>query len=96
MRLRVRLTLLGPDVGGRRRGVATGYRCQWRSAGKPEWNDAAVELDRRIEPGESCDAWLLVGVPQRWADSVAVGDVLEGGEGPRVVATAQVLDMQVD
>jgi hypothetical protein len=34
-----------------------------------------------------------LGVPSLWEDAVAVGEVLEGGEGPRVVVRATILEL---
>lgn len=91
-RLRVRVNLLTGDMGGRSKPVFSGYRCQWRSARKPEWNDAKVEFDdERLNPGAATDATLTLSVPSSWRGVVEVGDSLEGGEGSRVVATATVL-----
>jgi hypothetical protein len=93
-RLNVRLHLLGPSEGGRQSGVHSGYKCQWRSAAKPEWNDAMWEIDAPIEPGDSTEGWLILSVPSFWSGVVAAGDVLEGAEGPRVVARAEVLTVE--
>lgn len=93
-RLRVRVYLLPRELGGRTKPVFSGYRCQWRSGRKPEWNDAKVEFDdERLDPGASTDATLTLSVPLYWRGVVEVGDELEGGEGSRVVATATVLEV---
>lgn len=47
----------------------------------------------RLEPGEATDAHLVLAVPRFWRGVVDVGDVLEGGEGNRVVATAAVVEI---
>ncbi len=93
LRLRVRLRLVDTDLGGRKHGIESGYRCQWRSDRKPAWNDAAVDLERGLAPGDEGDAWLRLGVPRFWEDAVVVGDMLEGGEGPRVIARATILEV---
>lgn len=91
-RLRVHLTLLSTELGGRSKPVFSGYRCQWRCTRKPEWNDAKVEFDdKRLDPGATTEATLTLSVPSCWRGLVEVGDALEGGEGSRVVATAVVL-----
>lgn len=46
-RLRVHLTLLSTELGGRSKPVFSGYRCQWRCTRKPEWNDAKLELQKQ-------------------------------------------------
>jgi hypothetical protein len=80
-RLRVNLRLLGTEDGGRKLGIWSGYTCQWRSGRKPGDNDARVELDHPLSPGEECTGWLHLLVPRFWEDAVTVGDVLEGREG---------------
>jgi hypothetical protein len=95
-RLRVRIVLLPTADGGRRTGIGSGYRPSWRGDRKPEWNDAAIELDGtdRLEPGEEAMAWLLLGVPEHWKGRVQPGDVLEAAEGSRLVARADVLALE--
>jgi hypothetical protein len=90
------MRLLGTEEGGRKRGIQSGYRCQWRSDRKPGDNDAAVDLDRALAPGEESPAWLRLAVPRFWEDAVTVGDLLEGREGSRVVARATVLEIVTD
>ena len=87
------MRLLDTTEGGRAHGIQSGYRYQWRSDQKPEWNDAAVDLEDGLAPGDEGDAWLRLGVPSLWEDAVAVGEVLEGAEGPRVVARATILEV---
>ena len=95
-RLHVRLELLPTADGGRRAGIGSGYRPSWRSDRKPEWNDAAIELDGadRLEPGQEAMAWLVLGVPALWRGLVQPGDVLEAGEGSRVVGRAEVTEVE--
>lgn len=50
LRLRASLRLLATAEGGRKRGIASGYRCQWRSDRKPDWNGAAVDLEHEAVP----------------------------------------------
>jgi hypothetical protein len=95
-RLRVHLILLGTEEGGRKRGIQSGYRCQWRSARKPGDNDAAVDLEHPLAQGEESYAWLRLAVPRFWEDAAAVRDVLDGAEGHRVVARATVLEIVTD
>lgn len=92
-RLRVHLRLLATAEGGRTRRIQSGYRCQWRSDRKPGDNDAAVDLEYALAPGEESSAWLRLAVPKFWEDAVAVGDVLDGAQGSRVVARATVLEI---
>lgn len=80
-------------VAARARAIVDGYRCQWRSVRKPEWNDAAVHLCASLEPGGEAEAVLTVGVPGFWVDRVAHGDELEGAEGSRVIARATVREI---
>ncbi len=81
LRLRVNMRLLGTEEGGRKGGIQSGYKCQWRSDRKPGDNDAAVDLDHALAPGEESPAWLHLAVPRLWEDAVTVGDLLEGREG---------------
>jgi len=41
---------------------------------------------------EGCAAWLVVAVPQLWSEAVAAGDLLEGAEDTRIVASAEVVE----
>lgn len=97
-RARVSVELLTAEVGGRRRGIASGYRPAWRSDRKPDWNDAALVLDtdRPLRPGDVAEAWLLPGSPHLWAGLILPGDVLEGAEGSRAVARATVRGVELD
>lgn len=52
-----------------------------------------MDLDGALGPGEESDGWLRLGVPRFWEDAVAIGDVLEGGEGSRVIGKATVLEV---
>lgn len=96
MRIEVNLRLLAAEEGGRHSGVASGYRCQWRSDRKPEWNDAGVELEKGLSPGAEAQGSLVVAVPHFWIGRVIVGDTFEGAEGSRIVATALVLRIDLD
>ncbi len=52
-----------------------------------------MELDDALGPGEEGGGWLRLGVPRFWEDVIMVGDVLEGGEGSRVIASAAVSEV---
>jgi hypothetical protein len=52
-----------------------------------------VDLEYALAPGEESSAWLRLAVPKFWEDAVAVGDVLDGAQGSRVVARATVLEI---
>jgi hypothetical protein len=73
--------------------VHSGYRPDWRSDRKPEWDSAHLyfEGEDTVEAGTACLASLHVGLPQQWIGRIEVGDLLEGGEGGRVTVTATVL-----
>ena len=92
-RLRVHLTLSDEEEGGRKNPIPVGYRCQWRSERKPDWNDAAVQVERPIDPGETAEAWLVLGVPRFWEGTMP-GDLLEAGEGRRVIGRAVALEVE--
>lgn len=92
-RMQVRLTLLTEGEGGRKHAIRFGYRCQWRSERKPDWNDGAVQFGGALKPGETVEAWLVPGVPRFW-ESMVPGDHLEAGEGARVIGRAVVLEVE--
>jgi hypothetical protein len=97
------ICLLTPEEGGRRTGIASGYRCNcrlWR-AGEHEssYHDATVFildvpiLDvPEILPGSSARARLQPHYPDEWAD-LAVGSDFELCEGPRVIGRATVTEL---
>lgn len=91
----VEVRLVGTSDGGRGRPVSSGYRPAWRSARKPSWNDAALQLDGidSLAPGAKARGWVLPGVPTSWAGQIVRGDVLEGAEGSRIVAIATVVEV---
>jgi len=99
-RVRVRLTLLSSEEGGRRAPIASGYRpsfwlgCSQR--GGPQLHDAAVTLIGRdlLEPGNSAAAELIPSLPEAWSNSEP-GQALPIHEGSRVVGKA-VLSPQSD
>jgi translation elongation factor EF-Tu-like GTPase len=92
------ICLLTPEEGGRRTGIASGYRCNcrlWRAGEhKTSYHDATVFiLDvPEILPGSSARARLQPHYPDVWAD-LAVGSDFGLCEGPRVIGRATVTEL---
>lgn len=93
--LEVRLTLLSPAEGGRRRGVSSGYMPNvWLpGASEPTMASASIELidAGELEPGETGAARVVPFFPELWT-GIQVGTELALTEGPeRLVARAVVI-----
>lgn len=72
--------------------VRSGYRPDWVSDKKPEYNCAAVFLSREVEElahGEKSEVILRPLIPDLWV--VDVGDELKAMEGLEHIGTATVL-----
>jgi len=70
----------------------TGYRLDWISEKKPEYNCAAVFLNREVDelvPGEESDVILRPLIPDLWV--VDINDELKAMHGSDHVGTATVL-----
>jgi hypothetical protein len=101
--LRLQLTLVGTERGGRRRPLADGYRASLsfgrRKRGvEPIVHDAILVLEdaSEVAPGGSAIARVWVLVPDEFPRSVQTGTRLTLLEGDRIVAAATVLGIYDD
>ena len=79
----------------RKSSIRTGYRPDWISDSKPEFNCARVILrtkDDEIAPGQWAKALLQPLVPEYWKE-VGFGDKLSCQEGLAKVGEAIVIDV---
>jgi hypothetical protein len=97
--VRAHLLLKSSDAGGRRRPIASGYRCNcWHGAltetGKRAYSDAVVYLEHEesLEPGEGTTVRLQPAFPDLWRD-VDAGTAIDVCEGSRVVGEATVIEL---
>jgi hypothetical protein len=75
--------------------ITTGYRPDWTSSSKPEYNCAALKLPDEFElfPGESVmDATIIPLVQELWA-LVEVGDKIVAREGPKEIGIGTVIEV---
>lgn len=97
--VRARLTLL-PTSGdsGRQTPILSGYRASWDIGnlweGKPTVNDAPLVIEDQdsVPPGRQAIVRLHPLARELWANLV-VGQSIRAFEGPRWVATAEVLEI---
>ena len=93
--IEARVSLQPTAAGGRKRPIASGYRCGFL-IGNPfgdreEQNDAAIYLvdTEVLLPGSEAMARIRPAVPAAWV-SISVGASLTMCEGPRTVGSAMV------
>lgn len=90
--------LLRPEEGGRRSGIANGYRCNcWVGHvvdGKRTYNDATFYVLKTggIEPGSTAQVRVRPHYPNDWTH-LTVGSGFELCEGPRVVGHARITEL---
>ena len=90
--------LLTTAEGGRRSGIASGYRCTCFIGhiqdGKPTYNDAAFYFSDQtiLHPGGTARARVRPLIPDSWSH-LAVGDRFELSEGPRVIGRAVIVEL---
>lgn len=91
--IKARVTLVPTEAGGRRSGIASGYRCNCRVPGQPKdtYFDATFEIcgAEVVKPGETGESRVQPHHPDEWA-AVVVGTVIEMCEGPRLIGHAIV------
>lgn len=91
--IRARVTLVSTEAGGRRAGIATGYRCNCRVPGDSEdsYFDATFNIDGVdvLEPGDTGDSRIQPHHPDDWV-GVEIGTVIDMCEGPRLIGRAVV------
>jgi translation elongation factor EF-Tu-like GTPase len=94
---RAHLRVTGPDDGGRRQPILTGYRAAWAISAEEDRehivHDAPllIEGQQQIAPGGEGTVRLHPLYPEYWAD-VTAGTPLLMKEGHRTVGTATVLE----
>ncbi|MFT3765668.1 MAG: hypothetical protein QM820_09150 [Minicystis sp.] len=89
--IEAKVTLLGPERGGRTSSVRSGYRPQHRV--RPDYLTSGTHeyIDREaLPPGETARARIKFITPEAYPGCIAVGDVLEISEGSRLVGWAEV------
>ena len=93
--IRATLAMRRTDAGGRRRPIASGYRCDCRLESLvDEYTGAAVYLERAtsLGPGEIGLIRLFPAFPHKWQD-ISPGSVVDLCEGPRVIGVATVVEV---
>ena len=97
--IEARVALRSTESGGRKRPIASGYRCGFLIGnpfdGGEQQNDAAiylVDIDE-LAPGSEAKARLRPAVPGAWT-SISVGAALLMCEGPRTIGSATVTAVQ--
>jgi hypothetical protein len=87
------LALLGPDQGGRKRAIRTGYRPNWWLPAEDGrvYASASIELlgAEELVPGETGKIRIFPFAPEVW-EHVDTGAALEMCEGPYVLGNATV------
>jgi hypothetical protein len=97
--IRAHLRLIPSEAGGRRRPIASGYRCNYwlgglTATGERAYNDAVVYLEESesLQPGEAKTVRIQPAFPDLWSD-VDVGSAIDVCEGSRVVGNATVIEL---
>lgn len=94
--IEARVTLVPTEAGGRRAGIADGYRCNCRIPGhsEGEFFDATFHIQGTavLGPGATGELRIQPHHPDDWR-SVEVGSVIEMCEGPRLIGRAIVTSL---
>jgi hypothetical protein len=89
----VRISLKPTREGGRKTGIAAGYRSSWICPWDGELHDAPLitVTPPEIQPGGEGEGEIVPLVPELWDAQVKPGDELVMSEGPRPVGHAVVV-----